>query len=50
MAPLGARRAALMVPQPSKILPVLMVIVPAPIDPEAMTDTRYLMLGWTQLR
>jgi hypothetical protein len=46
IAPLPDRRATLMVPQPSKVLPLLMLIVLAPIDPDAMTETRCLVLAF----
>jgi len=34
-----------MVPQPSKVLPLVMEIVLAPMDPEAITDTRCSQLA-----
>jgi hypothetical protein len=36
--------AALMVPHPSKVLPDWMVMVPAPMEPDARTETRWPLL------
>ncbi len=41
MAPRPERLPTSMVPQPSKVLPLWMVMVLAPMEPEAMTATRW---------
>jgi hypothetical protein len=41
MAPRPLWIAALMVPQPSKVFPAEMVMVEAPMEPEARTETRW---------
>ena len=41
IAPRPERLPTLIVPQPSKVLPLWMVMVLAPIEPEAMTATRW---------